>query len=77
MNNVQDKSPSARRRNEAYRGTPIDDNDADEDLDKQNSQVIDEQFLTINRKLGKRWQTNIKQVFYLHKNTALSLPFDS
>lgn len=46
MKNVQDKSPSARRRNEAYRGTPIDDNEADEDLDKQNSQVIDEQFLT-------------------------------
>ena len=27
-------------------GTPIDDNAAEEDLDKQDSQVIDEQFLT-------------------------------
>ena len=47
MKNAQDKSSYARRRNEAYRGTSIDDNEAEGDLDKQDSQVIDEQFLIL------------------------------
>ena len=40
MQRTQDKSSYARRRNEAYWGTPIDDNAVYGDLDKSNAQVI-------------------------------------
>ena len=43
---TQDKFVQARRKKEAYRGTPTDDNADCADLDKSNAQVIDGQFLT-------------------------------
>ena len=46
MQRTQDKSSYVRRRNEAYWGTPIDDNAVYGDLDKSNAQVICRQFLS-------------------------------
>ncbi len=44
---TQDKSVQARRKKESYRGTTTDDNVDCADLDKSNSQVINEQFLRV------------------------------
>jgi len=52
---TQDKFVRARRKKEAYRGTPTDDNADRADLDKSNAQVIDGQFLTIHG-LRRSWQ---------------------
>ena len=44
---TQDKFVQARRKKEAYRGTPTDDNADCTDLDESNAQVINVQFLTV------------------------------
>lgn len=49
---TQDKSVQARRKREAYWGTPTDDNADCADLDKSNVQVINGQFLRKKGRIG-------------------------
>ncbi len=48
---TQDKFVQTRRKMEAYRGTPTDDNADCANLDKSNAQVINGQFLSGLKKL--------------------------
>ena len=71
MQRTQDKSAYARRRNEAYWGTPIDDNAVYAGLDKSNAQVIYQQFLTVDslapRDILTRFLNKIREQHFIYK----------